>query len=382
LIESNYLLRYLSYALKSGFKQSVQDYKLFEKNKISSSDSPFHFGNSDKRIIFPPARPLINGSSKKTSFEEMLEASQTYSFIIIKDDNILYEKYFHGYSRESLFNLFSVSKSFTSALIGLAVEDGLIKSLQDPVTKYLPELKKNGLERISINNLLQMHSGIKFIEGLQPWKELVKGYLHPDVKELLNTISVEDEIGKYFHYNDFHLLLLSLILKRVLNCSITEYFEKRIWKKIGAEFPAYMCVDNSKDRIEKLESGFVTTPIDLAKFGRLYLNKGKFNGDIILPEKWISDSIDFQSVDHSSEYFSYYKNKSWGNWFSSNKAAYKNFWWGYKIDKDYYDYFAMGILGQILYISPRNNAIGVRVGNLWGIKGWWPSIIKEIIYNT
>ena len=272
MIESNYLLRYLSYALKSGFKQSVQDYKLFEKNKISSSDSPFHFGNSDKRIIFPPARPLINGSSKKTSFEEMLEASQTYSFIIIKDDNILYEKYFHGYSRESLFNLFSVSKSFTSALIGLAVEDGLIKSLQDPVTKYLPELKKNGLERISINNLLQMHSGIKFIEGLQPWKELVKGYLHPDVKELLNTISVEDEIGKYFHYNDFHLLLLSLILKRVLNCSITEYFEKRIWKKIGAEFPAYMCVDNSKDRIEKLESGFVTTPIDLAKFGRLYLN--------------------------------------------------------------------------------------------------------------
>jgi CubicO group peptidase (beta-lactamase class C family) len=381
LIESNYILRYLSYAVKSGFKQSVQDYKFFEKNKIDKSETPFHFGRSSKEIIYPLIRQIRNSSKSISSFEEMLEASQTYSFIIIKDDAVIYEKYFHGYSRESLFNLFSISKSFTSGLIGLAVEDGLINSLQDPVTKYLPELKKNGLDKISIYNLLQMHSGIKFIEGLLPWKEQVKGYLHPNIKELLNSISVEDEIGKYFHYNDFHLHILSLILNRVLDCSITEYFQERIWKKIGAEFPAYICLDNSKDRLAKLEGGFVTTPIDLAKFGRLYLNKGKYNGDIILPEKWICESIDFHLIDHSPEYFSYYKDKSWGNWFSSNKAAYKNFWWGYKIDKDYYDYFAMGILGQILYISPSSNAIGVRIGNDWGIKGWWPSIIKEIIYN-
>ena len=382
MIESNYILRYLSYAIKSGFKQSVQDYKFFEKNKIDKSETPYQFGRSNKEISFPSIRQIRNSSKNISSFQEMLEASQTHSFIIIKDDAVIYEKYFHGYSRESLFNLFSISKSFTSGLIGLAVEDGLINNLHDPVTKYLPELKKNGLDKISIYSLLQMHSGIKFIEGLLPWKELVKGYLYPNVKKLLNSIIVEDEVGKYFHYNDFHLHLLSLILTRVLDCSITDYFQERIWKKIGSEFPAYLCVDNSKDRIEKLEGGFVTTPIDLAKFGRLYLNKGKYNGDIILPEKWISDSIDFHSIDHSPEYFSYYKNKSWGNWFSSNKAAYKNFWWGYRIDKDYYDYFAMGILGQILYISPRSNAIGIRIGNDWGIKGWWPSIIKEIIYNT
>jgi CubicO group peptidase (beta-lactamase class C family) len=381
LIESNYQLRYLDYLIRNRFKQSIEDYKLFARNKISNANTAFNFEVGDSLKNFPQIDHLVKTTRQNLSFEECLEISQTLAFIIIKHDKIVYEKYFSNYNRESIFQVFSITKSFTSALIGIALSEGCIGAVHDPVTKYLPELKTKGFEKITINNLLQMHSGIKFKEGFSPWKDMVRSYLYPHGRDLLDEMKLEDEIGKYFHYNDYHLILLAIILERVLNTSITKYFKEKIWRKIGTEFPAYMCLDKFKNGIEKIESGLVCTPIDLAKFGRLYLNRGIYEGKEIIPSNWIDSSIDFASTNHSKEYFSYYDNRSWGNWFRSGKAAYKNFWWGYEINENYYDYFAMGILGQILYLSPRNNAIGIRIGNNWGINGWWPTIIKEIIYG-
>jgi CubicO group peptidase (beta-lactamase class C family) len=381
MIESNYWLRFLDFVIRSEFKQSVEDYKLFANNKIDNSENVFRFENAEAKITYPNAGRLLGSTQHNLLFDDVLQASKTHAFIIIKDDKILYEKYLNGYNRESVFQVFSITKSFTSALIGIAIKDGFIADANDPITKYLPELKGRGFEKITINNLLQMHSGIRFKEGFSPWKEMVRSYLYPRSRDLLKEMKVEDEIGKYFHYSDYHLILLAAILERVLNTSITKYFEEKLWKKMGTEFSANMCLDNSKKGLEKIESGLVCTPIDLAKFGRLMLNKGKVNGEQIIPEEWIKYSTDFVSTNTSQEYFGYYDNKSWGNWFKTGKGAYKNFWWGYKIEEKEYDFFAMGILGQILFISPRNNSIGVRIGNAWGIKGWWPSVIKEIIYS-
>ncbi len=380
MIESNYLLRYLSFVIGSGFRQSTQDFLLFAKNKIEPSVSPFKFNYADYEIRFPNFPGLVSTDKLPSSFEDLLEISRTRAFIIIKDDKIVCEKYFNG-SRESIFQVFSITKSVASMLIGISISEGYIGGIDDPIKKYLPEFSNNSLGKITISNLLQMHSGIRFKEGFSPLKEMVISYLYPRGRKLINKMRLEDEVGKFFHYNDYHLVLLTVVLERVLNKSITEYFEEKIWKPIDSEFPAYLCLDNSRNGLEKLESGLVCTPIDLAKFGRLLLNKGKLNGRQLVLPQWIEDSIDFTSSDRSKEYFSYYDNKSWGNWFKTGKAAYKNFWWGYKVDENYFDYFAMGILGQILYISPRSNAIGIRIGDEWGIKGWWPTVLKEIVYS-
>jgi CubicO group peptidase (beta-lactamase class C family) len=379
MIESNYWLRFLDFVIRSRFKQSVEDYRLFAKNKIGNSENVFRFGRAEEKIIYPHAGRLLGSTQHDLAFDDVLQASKSHAFIIIKDDKIIYEKYLNGYDSTSVFQTFSITKSFSSALVGIALSNKYLGNINDSVTKYLPELKANGFDKITINNLLQMHSGIRFKEGFSLQKEMVKSYLSSRSRELIDKMKIEDEIGKYFHYNDYHLILLAIILERVLNISITKYFEENIWKKIGTEFPAYMCLDNSKNGLEKIESGLVCTPIDLAKYGRLMLNRGKLNGVEIIPEEWISYSTDFNSSNHSQEYFAYYDKRSWGNWFRTGKAAYKNFWWGYKIDESCYDYFAMGILGQILYVSPHNNAIGIRIGNAWGIKGWWPTVIKEII---
>ncbi len=381
MIESNYYLRFLSYVIQSRFKQTVFDYKLFHKNKIESSETPFGFEDAKKEIN-PPHKPLLlNSKEKTTSFEEFLEKSQTLAFIIIKDDKVIYENYCSGFNRSSQFQLFSISKSITTAMVGIALEEQYLENINDPVTKYLPMLNKKGFEKITINNLLQMHSGIKFTEGFVPWKEMVKSYLHPNGRKLSRQMIIADEIGKFFHYSDYHLILLTMILETVLPVTPSQYFQEMIWKKIGTEFSAYLCLDNSKNGLEKLESGIVCSPIDLAKFGRLFLNNGMHENNQIVPSGWIKESTDFIATNSIPNYFDYYKNRSWGNWFKTGKGAYKNYWWGYKIDESYFEYFAMGILGQILYVSPKQNAIAIRIGNNWGIKGWWPSFIKDIIYS-
>ena len=369
----------MNYVIGIRFKQSTRDYKQFAKQKIEPSDAAFKFDKLDPQITPPNFSRPIPSSKEIGSFEDFLNASKTCAFIIIKDDKIVYENYSDGYNRESIFQVFSITKSFTSTLVGIAIDEGYIKNINDSVTKYLPELKKNGFDKLTINNLLQMHSGIRFKEGFTPWKEMVISYLYQNGRNLIHRMKLEDEIGKFFHYNDYHLILLTAILEKVLKQNPIKYFEEKIWNPIGTKYPAYMCLDNSKNGMAKLESGLVCTPIDLAKFGRLFLNNGKINDEQIVSQKWIEDSIDFTSSNRSKEYFSYYDQKSWGGWFKTGKAAYKNFWWGYKVDENHFDYFAMGILGQILYISPSKNAIGIRIGNAWQIKGWWPSVIKEIV---
>ncbi len=128
-----------------------------------------------------------------------------------------------------------------------------------------------------------------------------------------------------------------------------------------------------------MESGLCARAIDLAKFGRLFLNKGNWEGKQIISQKWVNESTSADNTNNSPGFFKHYNKHPWGLWFNSGKAYYKYLWWGYKIDDQKYDYFAMGTGGQIIYISPRKNSIAVRLGNEWGIKGWWPTIIKEMI---
>ena len=379
MIEKNYLLRYLSYAFEINFKQSTQDYRSFTKNTIKRADESFNFIKNEQNINIKNFDNILLKPKKITTFEEFLESSSTSAFILIKDDKIYYENYFNGYNQDSYFQIFSVTKTFVSALVGIAISEGRINNINEPVTKYLPELLSKGFNKLTINDLLQMHSGVKFNEGHSIFNDEPKAYLSPDWRELINTIYIKDEIGKFFHYSDYYLVLLANILERVLDCSITEYLGKNIWQKIGPSSDAFICLDSSKSKLEKIESGLVCKPIDLMKFGKLYLNNGSFNGQQVVPDEWIKSSLSFNTNNHTKDYFKYYNGKTWGRWFSSGNGEYRNYWWAYKVGENDYDYFGLGILGQILYVSPRNNAIGLRLGDEWGIRGWWPTVIKNLI---
>jgi len=140
----------------------VFDYRRFPKRHIENAGSPFHFAagsEEDEALV----RTLFENNPLIGDLDKFLEGTRTQAFIVIQNDRILYEKYFNGFQRNSIVTSFSVAKSFISALIGIAIEEGHIESADDPMAKYLPELGERdaAFNKITIRNLLMMSSGIK-----------------------------------------------------------------------------------------------------------------------------------------------------------------------------------------------------------------------------
>jgi CubicO group peptidase (beta-lactamase class C family) len=212
---------------------------------------------------------------------------------VIQNDAILYEKYYNDAARDTIVTSFSVAKEFTSALIGAALDDGFIQSVDDPITDYLPELaeRDSAFTDITIHDLLSMSSGIEYqgTGGLNG--DDSKTYYWPDLRKLaLEKTNVIDPPGSYFLYNNYHPLLLGIILERTTNMPVAEYLEAKIWQPIGMEFDGSWSLDSEGTGFEKMESGINGRAIDFAKFGRLYLNNGDWDGTQVLTADWIAQS--------------------------------------------------------------------------------------------
>ncbi len=166
---------------------------------------------------------------------------------MIQNDTILYEKYFNGASRDTIVTSFSCAKQWDSALIGAAIDDGYIQSVDDPITDYLPELAERdpAFSEITIYDLLRMSSGIEYdgLGGLDG--DDSKTYYYPDLRKLaLEETTVVDSPGSGFLYNNYHPLLLGIILERATGMSVTDYLEARIWQPIGMEFDGSWSLDS------------------------------------------------------------------------------------------------------------------------------------------
>ena len=173
---------------------NVYDYKNFENNQIKGAKSTNTFISQPKEKYVESLFEELVTRTGFNSFEEWAIESQTTALIVIKKDTIIYEKYFNGFGRDSYFHSQSMAKSFISFLVGAAIDDGLIKSIEDPITNYIPELlqRDQRFKKISIKDLLEMRSGLEyntshipFINIQSPWHDEVVGYYHPNVRKLL-----------------------------------------------------------------------------------------------------------------------------------------------------------------------------------------------------
>ena len=294
-------------------------------------------------------------------FDSFLEKNRTQAFIVIQDDAILYEKYFNGASRDSIVTSFSTAKSFTSALIGIAISEGHIHSVDDPITVYLPELAKRdpAFANITIRNLLMMSSGIKYAEFPFVNGDNAKTYYYPNLRQLsLEDTRIVALPGEKFLYNNYHPLLLGMIIERATGTSVANYLQEKIWKPIGMEYPGSWSLD--ENGFEKMESGINARAIDFAKFGRLFLYNGNWNGVQVIPAEWVAEST---QADTSVDYANYYYDDFI---FANGQGYYKYMWWGIQRDEQNYDFMALGNHGQFIYISPQKNLIILRFGETYG----------------
>lgn len=321
----------------------INDYKKFPSRPLKADDRPFNFQvtNNGK---FP--KQLNN-----ISFDQYLEATKTVAFLIIRNDTIHYEKYFKGYDQESIVPSFSMAKAVTSILIGCAIDDRLIQSVDEPITNYIPELKKNGFEKVTIKHLLQMTSGIQFNESyINPFGDAASFYYGLNLRKQIRKMKLKTEPGKQFNYVSGNTQLLGLVLERSLkNKTITAYLQEKIWTPLEMEYDASWSIDSKKSGLEKTFCCLNARARDFAKIGRLYKNKGNWNGKQILSQKWVEESTKRDTSEGSAEYYQYQ-------------------WW---LPTPNEDFMAEGILGQFVYVHPSKNLIIVRLGKKEGKANWW-----------
>lgn len=334
---------------------NITDHKIFPKRTIENDTSDiFYFNDRVKK-------KLVIKMKDGSNFEEYLEKNKTVAFLVIHNDTIKYEHYFNDYNKESIVASFSMAKSFTSFLIGCAIEDKYINSVDDPVTRYIPELKENGFEDVTIENLLQMTSGLDFNESyFNPFGHAATFYYGRNLKKSSLKLKLKNKPNEFSEYTSGSAQLLGFILDRALKgTTISDYLEEKLWKQVGMEYDASWSIDKKKDGLEKTFCSINARAIDFAKFGRLYLNEGNWNGKQLISKSWVENSTKLDSLNGSDLGYQY-------QWLIPNKKG---------------DFMAQGILGQFIFVSPSENLIIVRLGEKYGNVNWRGTFekIKEIV---
>lgn len=354
----------------------ITDYEKFPARDVQNSPPVFQFTENSSSELFTTIEVQTVRATHTVDLDAFLEETGTTAFIVIQDDAVVYEQYFNGFQRNSWFTSFSMAKSFLSALIGIAIDEGYIGSINDPIVHYIPELRGRGLDTMTIRHLLTMSSGIRYRESealdwLFSMSDDTLAYSYPRLRSLaLDFRQGKQPVGAYFYYNDYNPILEGLVLERATGMPVSVYLQEKIWKPLGMEYPATWSLDSEASGFEKMATGLNARAIDYARFGRLFLNNGNWNGVQIIPAQWVIDSTSPDPFD----------TRPWLNFadFPGQDGYYKYHWWGYQRENGLYDYIAWGHLQQLIYIRPDQNLVIVRLGRELGPQVDWGQLLKSL----
>ena len=309
---------------------------------IQGSAAPFEFAKEENIA-------LADGFQFEGSFyptEPFLQDTKTSALLVIQDDVIRYENYFFGGDEATVFSSNSMGKSFVSALMGFAVADGFIDSVNDPLGKYIPEFVGTDLENIPIKACLQMASGIDFNEDTDMNSFSMRTLMGTPAMEVIAGYGVQEPPFTYRRYLSINTEILGQVIKNATGKGLGEYMEEKLWTRIGSAHDAYWTLNNGT---ELANGGLSISLRDYARFARLYLHEGSWNGEQLLPRDWIRDSLDI-SADYS---------KPGANNDGYNAIGYGYQWWVPEGDQG--EFMAIGVYGQFLYVNPEQKVIIVKV---------------------
>lgn len=363
---STYLGRYVTWNFPR-----TNDYKKMPYQTIKHANNEFEFKKKNIDTLFSDMELNFENMKFKGDFDEYLKLIETNAFIVIRKDTIIYERYFNNYSDSTISRSFSVTKSFLSSLIGIAIEEKFIGSINDKIWHYIPDIDSVKYKDITVASLLNMNSGLTSKNNYLPWGDLPKTYHAPNVRSLtLKNLKKLREAEVQFEYNNYNTFLLGMVLENATHKTISKFFEEYLWTQIGTSHNALFSLDSRKNRFEKVETGLAASAIDLAKFGRLYLNNGLWNNKQIVPFPWVKQSalIDTALL-HKNNYYNLRMSKY--------NIAYRYGWWQkYDENQNCQAIWAAGFLGQFIWIEPAKNLIIVRLGKSKGGIDWNEFLLK------
>lgn len=334
LPQNHYIVRALIYQ-----QVNIDDYKIFHNRTVKA-------GTPQPWRLHPKYNTYRLTEKQLKYFSNF----RTVAFLVVKDTAILFESYWDGYGKDSYSNSFSMAKSIVSLLMGCAIDDGYIKSVDEPIGNYLPEYAEGEKAKITIKHLLTMSSGLSWDESYSSLFSLTtQGYYGKDLPRLVLNQHVVNEPGKIYEYRSGDTQLLSLIIEQATGRTLSDYASEKIWSKVGAEHDALWCLDR-KDGVEKAFCCFNTNARDFARLGQLVLNGGNWNGLQLVPENYLNEALTPASYLYDPE-----TNK--------NVDFYGYQWWMINID-GHKVWYARGLLGQYIFVIPDLNSVVVRLGHV------------------
>lgn len=318
-------------------ESGVYDFNIFSSRPLYASPQPFVLTASDEQL----PKTISFAAYHDVDLDRVLADNGTLAFLVLHNDRLIAERYYNGHRRETLSMSFSMAKSFLSILIGCAIADGLIESVEQPVTDFVPELRSAGYDRVTIRHLLQMTSGMNYTEADNPFGLHPHFYYSENLVEDCLALTLRDEPGAYHSYKSGENELLGLVLTRALGGpTITAYMQERLWEPLGMQYGGLYSTDRPGG-IEKTFCCLSARAIDFLKFGRLYLHEGEWNGRQLVPRQWVRDSTKIDETQGSAWFYQY------GWWIMERESG---------------DYRASGHLGQYLFISPSRDMVILRLG--------------------
>ncbi len=315
----------------------IEDAKIFN-NRIVRADDFIPWELNEK----------YNSAKIPDSTYEKMMFYEPVAYLIIQDQKIVYEEYWDGYNEDSLSNSFSMAKGIVSLLIGAALDDGYIESLDQEVGEFIEAYNGGGKEEITIRDVLTMSSGLDWDEAYASlFSPTTESYYGNDLEQLVKDLEIMEKPGVRYYYRSIDTELLAMIVESATGRNISDYCSQKFWKFMGAKHDALWSLDK-KEGMEKAFCCFHSNARDFARWGQLILNNGTWNGRQLISETYIKEAImpAYYLVDDEGRHVDYY--------------GYQ--WWlidydGYKIP------YMRGILGQYVFVIPEKNAVVVRLGH-------------------
>ncbi len=315
---------------------SIYDLTIFPYSTIEKADTTQEWKKAKPFNLYKMA-------SKDQQFLNKLD---TKAFLVFKNDSLLYEKYFDEQSASTVSNSFSAAKTVVALLIGIAIEEGKIKSLDEPVGNYLPAYTSNGKEKITIRHLLMMSSGLDWEEsGANPLSENAESYYGTDLYGLVTRQKAIEEPGKKFNYQSGNSQLLGFIIEKATGKTVSEYTQEKIWKQIGTEHEAYWSLDKENGD-EKSFCCIYATARDFGRLGKLILHNGKWKDKQVVPLWFMKEMVKTPKISTEE---------------GISNMRYGLHIWTYQGDKTPI-YYCRGIKGQYIISIPSENLVIVRLG--------------------
>jgi CubicO group peptidase (beta-lactamase class C family) len=316
---------------------------IFPCRVVRRADRPFRFARGAALQL--PATYVYEGQRRSSA--ELLASTETAGLLVLRRGALLYEKYGCGLARSRQWSLWSISKSWVSALVGVALAEGAIGSVDDRVIDYVPRLAGSAYEGATIKHVLQMSSGARWDEAYwdaesdirEAGRALALGGARSEVAATLRS---QFPPGTYHRYSSIDTHVLGMVLRRATRSALSDYLREKLWSPLGAESDAFWVVEG--DGREWAGAGLNASLRDVAKLGLLYAQDGSWNGRQLLPKAWIRDS---RTADAAHVRPGYREQ-------SASPYGYGYQWW---LPDDSGPYCAMGIYNQFVYIDPEREVV-------------------------